>query len=42
MNKGMISLHWWSAKEIYIPKVNPLTEHNICDFFSDGTAKFGR
>ena len=32
MNKGIIPLQWWSAKEIYIPKVNPLTAHNISDF----------
>ena len=33
MNKGIISLQWWSAKEIYIPKVNPPTAHNISDFY---------
>ena len=32
MNKGKIPLQWWSAKEIYIPKVKPPTEHNISDF----------
>ena len=32
MNKGIIPLQWWSAKEIYIPKVNPPTAHNISDF----------
>ena len=29
MNKGIIPLQWRSAEEIYIPKVKPLTEHNI-------------
>ena len=29
MNKGIIPLQWWSAKEIYIPKVNPPTVYNI-------------
>ena len=32
MNKGIIPLQGWSAKEIYIPKVNPQTAHNISDF----------
>ena len=32
MNKGIIPLQLWSAKEIYIPKVKPPTEHNISDF----------
>ena len=32
MNKGIIPLQWRSAKEIYIPKVNPPTAHNISDF----------
>ena len=32
MNKGIIPLQWQSAKEIYIPKVNPPTAHNISDF----------
>ena len=32
MNKGIISLQWQSAKEIYIPKVNPPAAHNISDF----------
>ena len=32
MNKGIIPLQWQSAKEIYIPKVKPPTEHNISDF----------
>ena len=32
MNKGIIRLQWRSAKEIYIPKVKPPTEHNISDF----------
>ena len=32
MNKGIIPLQWRSAKEIYIPKVKPPTEHNISDF----------
>ena len=32
MNKGRIPLQWRSAKEIYIPKVNPPTTHNISDF----------
>ena len=32
MNKGIIPLQWWSAKEIYIPKVKPPTAHNISDF----------
>ena len=32
MNKGIISLQWPIAKEIYIPKVKPPTEHNISDF----------
>ena len=32
MNKGIIPLQWQSAKEIYIPKVNPPTAHNIFDF----------
>ena len=32
MNKGVIPLQWQSAKEIYIPKVNPPTAHNISDF----------
>ena len=32
MNKGIIPLQWQSAKEIYIPKVRPLTAHNISDF----------
>ena len=32
MNEGIIPLQWWSAKEIYIPKVNPSTTHNISDF----------
>ena len=31
MNKGIIPLQWRSAKEIYIPKVKPPTEHNISD-----------
>ena len=31
MNKGIIPLQWQSAKEIYIPKVNPPTAHNISD-----------
>ena len=32
MNKGIIPLQWRSGKEIYIPKVNPPTAHNISDF----------
>ena len=32
MNKGIIPLQWRSAKEIYIPKVNLPTAHNISDF----------
>ena len=32
MNKDIIPLQWWSAKEIYIPKVNPPTAHNISGF----------
>ena len=32
MNKGIIPLQWWSAKEIYIPKVKPPTEHSNSDF----------
>ena len=32
MNKGIIPLQWQSAKEIYIPKVNPPTAYNIFDF----------
>ena len=32
MNKGIIPLQWRSAKEIYIPIVNPPTGHNISDF----------
>ena len=32
MYKGIIPLQWWSAKEIYSPKVKPLTKHNISDF----------
>ena len=32
MNKGVIPLQWQSAKEIYIPKVNPPAAHNISDF----------
>ena len=32
MNKGIIPLQWWSAKEIYIPKVKPPAEHNLSDF----------
>ena len=32
MNKGIIPLQWRSAKEIYIPKVNPPTAHNTSDF----------
>ena len=32
MNKGIIPLQWWSAKEIYFPKINPPTAHNISDF----------
>ena len=33
MNKGIIPLQWQSAKEIYIPKVNPPTAHNIISDF---------
>ena len=32
MNQGIIPLQWGSAKEIYIPKLKPPTEHNISDF----------
>ena len=32
INKGIIPLQRQNAKEIYIPKVNPLTAHNISDF----------
>ena len=32
MNKGIVPLEWRSAKEIYIPKVKPPTEHKISDF----------
>ena len=29
MNQSIIPLQWWSAKEVYIPKVIPPTAHNI-------------
>ena len=32
VNKGIIPLQWGNAKEIYIPKVNPPTGHNISHF----------
>ena len=32
MNKGIILLQCRSAKEIYVPRGKPLTEHNISDF----------
>ena len=32
MNKGIIPLQWQSAKQIYMPKVKPPTEHSISDF----------
>ena len=32
INYSIIPLQRWSAKDIYMPKVNPPTEHNISDF----------
>ena len=32
VNKGIIPLQWGNAKEIYIPKDNPPTGHNISHF----------
>ena len=34
ISKGRITLQWWSAKEINIPKFNPPTERNISHFHS--------
>ena len=32
MNKGIMPIQWQSAREIYIPKVNPPTKHKTSDF----------